>query len=320
MRVLITGGAGFIGRLLAKDILARGTLADSRGDQAAVSELILFDTAAPNPAIDGAQTIVGDITEGRSLDEVFSSRIDSVFHLAAVVSAAAEEDFDLGMRVNFDGSRMLIERCARQSERPRFVFSSSVAVFGSIAGDVTDMTLPMPRSSYGCQKVMAEYLVEDCSRRGMIDGRTVRFPTIAVRPGRPNKAASSFVSSIIREPLAGERAVCPVPLDTAVFIGSPGTASKSLLHAHDLPGERFEGRRTLNLPGVSVTVGEMIEALGRAGGDVGLISHAPDPAIERIVADWPPFMVADRARELGFPNDSSIDGIVGDHLASCGRT
>ena len=314
MRVIITGGAGFLGQRLAREILARGSLAGPDGEEKSISRLVLLDRAAPAAPPEGAEVVVGDIGDAGFLKSVFAPGFDSVFHLAAVVSAAAEADFDLGMRVNLDGTRAVIDACRGLSHRARFLFASSIAVFGLASGAVGDDTPPTPRSSYGTQKALCELLVEDYARRGFIDGRTLRLPTIVVRPGRPNKAASSFASSILREPLAGEPAVCPVSPDLEIFIASPRCATAALLHGHDLSANALGARRTLNLPGLTVSVGEMAAALGRAGGDPDLIRWQHDKEIERMVASWPAIMQADRAESLGFTKDASIDAIVQAHL------
>jgi nucleoside-diphosphate-sugar epimerase len=315
MRVLITGGAGFLGQRLAQSILSAGVLAGPDGAPTRVSRLLLLDTVAPTQTLSGAEVMVGDITEPAVLQRALGDGVDSIFHLAAVVSAAAEADFDLGMRVNLDGTRNLLDACRSLSRPPRFVFASSIAVFGLAPPMVEDDTLPTPQSSYGTQKAMCELLLEDCSRRGFVDGRALRLPTIVVRPGRPNKAASSFASSILREPLAGEPADCPVAPEQKMWIMSPDRVIQALRHGHDLPADAFTGRRTLNLPGLTVSAGDMAGALARAGGDPKLIQWRRDPDIERMVASWPAAMASRRAAELGFTADASVDEIVRAHLA-----
>ncbi|MHA1567635.1 MAG: D-erythronate dehydrogenase, partial [Alphaproteobacteria bacterium] len=291
------------------------------GTPAPVSHLLLLDTVMPTQPLSGAEVMVGDISDPAVLQRALGDGIDSVFHLAAVVSAAAEADFDLGMRVNLDGTRNLLDACRTLSQPPRFVFASSIAVFGLAPPVVEDDTLPTPQSSYGTQKAMCELLLEDCSRRGFVDGRALRLPTIVVRPGRPNKAASSFASSILREPLAGELANCPVPPEQKLWIMSPDRVIEALRHGHDLPADAFGTRRTLNLPGLTVSVGEMAGALERNGGNPELIQWRRDPDIERMVASWPAAMAARRATELGFTADASIDEIVQAHLkAVSGKT
>ncbi|MCW2244084.1 D-erythronate dehydrogenase [Azospirillum canadense] len=299
MRILITGGNGFLGRKLAQRLLAEG------GHH--VTLLDIQPGAEPLPGTDG---IVGDLCDPAVQDRLRKEGFDSVFHLAAVVSAAAEADFDLGMRVNVDGTRALLEVCRALPAPPRVVFASSVAVFGHAPPLVLDETPARPQSSYGTQKAIGELLVNDYSRKGFIRGCSLRLPTVVVRPGKPNLAASSFASGIIREPLSGERSTCPVPQELALWITSPARVVANLLHAHTLPSEAWEDDRTLNLPGISVTISSMIAALEKAGGDSSLIDHRPDERIARIVASWPADMDTARANRLGFSRDTGIDAIV----------
>lgn len=306
MRVLITGGAGFLGRGLAQE------LSQSKPE---VDEIILFDQVSMGAEMLGTTSIAGDLVTGRELDAVFARGIDIVVHLAAVVSAAAEADFDLGYRVNLDGTRRLLDLCRTSGKIVRLVFTSSIAVFGrDTPKTVEDDTAARPQSSYGTQKAMGELLLNDASRKGLIDARCLRMPTVVVRPGRPNAAASSFASSIIREPLAGERTVCPVPADTALWLTSPRQAVAALAHAMDLPAEAWGDDRVLNVPGITATVAQMAEAAKRAGADTGLIDWRPDPAIAAIVRSWPARMNAARARRLGFEPVADIDAIIRDHI------
>lgn len=310
MKVLITGGSGFLGHRVAQSLLNKGRLTTVNGQEESVDELIIADAVKSPTPLSGARYVVGDISEPGFFDQAIDDGVKSVFHLAAVVSSAAEADFDLGMRVNVDATRALLERCRRLPEPPKVVFTSSVAVFGLAPRIVTETTPLLPQSSYGAQKVIGEILVNDCSRKGFIDGRCVRLPTIVVRPGRPNKAASSFASSILREPLSGEETVCPVEPDLALWILSPRQAVSSLVHAHELPGTAWGAQRSLNLPGITVTVNEMVEALKSAGGDSSLIRWERDADIERIVATWPAGMETPRANEMGFRTDESIHAII----------
>lgn len=316
MRVIITGGAGFIGQRLAAAIARAGTLPGSGGSDA-VRELVLFDQVeAPVPAVARVpiRTVVGDIADTAAMDALFSGGADVVYHLASVVSAAAEADFELGMGVNFDGTRAVLE-ASRKADGAvtRFIFTSSVAVFGGdLPPVVEDHTAPMPQNSYGIQKAMGELLVSDYSRRGFVDGRALRLPTIVVRPGRPNKAASTFASSIVREPLQGEEAVLPVPEELAMFVLSPRRAIQALVHAAGIPAAHFGGSRSVMLPGIRVTVGEMISALRRVAGDaaVARIRRESNPAIEAIVGGWPANFDTTKAERLGFQCDVGIDAIV----------
>jgi nucleoside-diphosphate-sugar epimerase len=321
MRVVITGGTGFVGRKLAARLLAEGEIIGPDGGRHALSELVLFDQAAPMPPLpedSRLRVVTGDIADPATIQALLAPGVASLFHLAAVVSSAAEADLDLGLRVNLDGTRALLDACRRLPVPPRVVFASSLAVFG---GDpplrVDDRTPPTPRTSYGAQKAAGELLVADYSRRGLIDGRSARLPTIVVRPGRPNKAASTFASSILREPLAGQRANCPVSLDSRMAILSPRRLIDCLMRLHDLDGAELGLDRTLLLPGISAGIGDMLDALERAGGKAAraLVSLDPDPAIQKIVDGWPVALEALRATALGFTADRDIDEIIAAFIA-----
>lgn len=305
MKTLITGGNGFLGRKLAQRLLTEKRTAD----------LVLLDVQDGPPLPAGASSLIGDLCDTAIQQRIRDTAFDSVFHLAAVVSSAAEADFDLGLRVNVDGTRALLEACRAMPTPPRFVFASSVAVFGHAPPVVEDDTPARPQSSYGTQKAIGELLVNDYSRKGFMHGCALRLPTVVVRPGKPNLAASSFASGIIREPLNGEPAVCPVPEDLPLWISSPRTVVGNLLHAHGLPPEAWENDRTLNLPGIGVRVAEMIAALERAGGNSALIDRTPDERIARIVQSWPGAMRTTRADRLGFQRDAGIDAIVQAYIA-----
>jgi nucleoside-diphosphate-sugar epimerase len=306
MRIVITGGCGFLGRRMALQLLERG----------GIDELVLFDNAPPAlplPEDQRLRLVTGDIADRATIRKVVTSGTSSVFHLAAVVSGEAEADTDLGYRVNLEGTRAVLEACRALGSRPRVVFASSLAVYGGeLPPAVGDDTAPMPQTSYGAQKAIGELLVNDYSRKGFIDGRAVRLPTVVVRPGRPNRAASTFASSIIREPLAGREAVCPVSPDTVMALVSPRRVVAGLLRAHDLPGGAFGTSRSLQLPGFSVAVGEMAEAVRRAGGTeaYGRIRWVPDPQIQLIISGWPQALEAPRAEALGFAPDTGIDEVV----------
>jgi nucleoside-diphosphate-sugar epimerase len=232
------------------------------------------------------------------------------------VSGAAEADFDLGMHVNLDGTRALLDTLRAEGRRPKFVFASSVAVFGGTLPEVvTDETTPGPQSSYGVQKLIGELLVGDCTRKGFIDGRAVRLPTIVVRPGKPNAAASSFASGIIREPLAGVEAVCPVDPRASMWLMSPRAAIANLVHAHELPAGRWTGPRSLSLPGITVSIASMLDALARVGGEAarGRVKMQPDPRIQAIVQGWPARFDTARADAMGFVRDGDFESIVRDY-------
>jgi D-erythronate 2-dehydrogenase len=317
MNVLITGAAGFLGARLARALLARGTLPIGNQHEQPIARLTLIDIAPPHPIGDArVQTLVGSITDPEVIEQALPPDTQALFHLAAVVSGQAEADFDLGMRANLDATRLLLERARRNGNQPRCVFASSVAVFGGMLPPIVqDDTAPTPQSSYGTQKLMCELLVEDYSRKGFIDGRALRMPTICVRPGKPNKAASGFASSIIREPLAGQEAVCPVRPETLMWLMSPGLAIDNLLHGHGLQAAALGSRRTVNMPGLSVTVNDMVGALERFAGRTSSsrIRWEPDPGVERIVNSWPGRFATPRAVGLGFQADQSFDEIIRAH-------
>jgi nucleoside-diphosphate-sugar epimerase len=278
----------------------------------------MVDVAPPtglsDPRLD---VIVGDISNAQTIAAMITPDTDSIFHLAAVVSGQAEADFNLGMKINFDATRAMLERIRALGTQPRLVFTSSVAVFGgTLPAIVPDSMSPVPQSSYGTQKAMCELLISDYSRRGFVDGRVLRLPTISVRPGAPNKAASSFASGIIREPLNGQPAICPVSGNTRMWLMSPRLAVQNLIHGHDLDTAGLALTRVLSLPGLSVTVRDMVAALERvAGADVSrFIEWREDEAVKRIVNSWPGEFEAARAKALAFRADAVFDGIVQAHM------
>lgn len=314
MQVLITGGAGLLGARLARQLLERGTLADASGRQQEIERITLLDVV-PAQGFDDPRVQVrqGDIADENTIRAALTPQTQSIFHLAAIVSGQAEADFDLGMRINFDATRLILEQARKNGNRPRLVFTSSVAVFGGdLPAVVPDTQLLTPQSSYGAQKVMGELLVNDYSRKGYIDGRALRMPTVCVRPGAPNKAASSFASGIIREPLNGIEAVCPVAPDTPMWLLSPRHAIESLIHGHDIDGAAFGASRALSLPGLATTVREMVAALERVAGSTvtGRIRYEEDPAVIRIVNSWPGNFDTARADAMGFRRDADFDSIV----------
>ena len=327
MRIVITGGHGFIGSLLRAELSARGLF---RGEP--IDELVIVDhTAAANDAAEAGgvptSTVVGDLA--KSLDELFAEPVDAVFHLASAVSSECEADLDLGLRANLDGTRALLDAGRRQFEQTgrlvSVIFSSSVAVYGSDAAlpmpeVVSESTLLTPQSSYGTQKHMCEQLIADYTRRGVLDGRVVRLMTVAVRPGRPNAAASSFVSGIIREPLAGQGSVCPVRPDLLLAIASPRRTVEGILtvaeaERGDGPGT-LTGRLPVNLPALTVTVGDMLDSLERLGGKEARarVTMREDPAIDAIVRSWPARFDNARAFALGLGADEDMDAVVAQYI------
>jgi nucleoside-diphosphate-sugar epimerase len=326
MRVLITGGAGFVGSRLAKALLARGHLLGQP-----ITQLVLADQF-PAPAELTADPRVQAHT-GPLLDQCASltrEPLDGVFHLASAVSGECEDDFDLGLRSNLDSTRALLDalraRTAGGATAPRVVFSSSVAVFGPddavpMPEWVDDDTLPTPQTSYGIQKLICEQLVADYTRKGYIDGRSARLMTVTVRPGRPNGAASSFFSGIIREPLAGEASVCPVSPDVTHPVTSPRATVEGLIAVFEASRDAYGGRTAMNLPALNVSVAEMLQALETVAGPAvrARVTFARDERIAGIVARWPKGARATRAARLGLQAESRFEDIVRDYIADCQR-
>jgi D-erythronate 2-dehydrogenase len=321
LHVAITGGAGFIGVRLAGEILARGALSVAGGSSRPVSRLTLLDQALPPALLSQDPRVsvwLGDLVSGLEGDAVSPlAEADLVFHLAAAVSADCERDFDLGMRANVTGIRLVLDACRRSGRTPVVVFSSSLAVFGgtgshSLPDVVMDSTLPVPQSSYGVQKFIGEQLIADYSRKGFIQGRSVRLMTVTVRPGRPNGAASGFLSGIIREPLAGLRANAPVPPGTPVAVSSPARAVEGLLRAAEAAPHQWGDPTAVNLPSVTVTVGEMVQTLERVAGPAvsALVGWEPDDAIAAIVRSWPARFATTRAAALGLRPDDGFEAVV----------
>ncbi len=315
MKLVITGGGGFIGRKLAERLLARGEATGGQGPEE-IEEIVLFDQMAPpEGAFDDARirVVTGDILDSATLAAVIQPGVDSVFHLAAVVSAGAEADFDMGYRVNLDGTRAVLEACRALGTAPRVLFASSIAVYGGGLPDcVVDETPLRPELSYGAQKTIGELLIADYSRKGFIDGRAMRLPTVVVRPGKPNKAASGFASGIIREPLNEIDFVCPVSPESCMAMMSPRRVVDAFVHMHELDAAALNGNRRLLLPGIRVSMAEAVAALERVAGDRprGRISFEIDPAIQAIVDGWPKETRSARAEALGFQPDASIDDVI----------
>jgi nucleoside-diphosphate-sugar epimerase len=315
-RVLITGAAGMVGAKLTARLVADGTLAGKP-----IEALDIVDVVQPTVP-DGAPFKIErraiDLTVPGNADVVIASRPDVIFHLAAIVSGEAEADFDKGYRVNLDGTRYLFDAIRKVGGYvPRVVFTSSIAVFGAPFPDaIADDFFETPLTSYGTQKAIGELLLSDYTRRGFMDGIGVRLPTICVRPGKPNKAASGFFSGIIREPLAGVEAVLPVPETVRHWHASPRSAVGFLIHAAGLDGAKLGMRRNLSMPGVSATVGEQIAALRKVAGDAvaNRIRREPDATIMKIVAGWPQNFAPERALALGFRAEANFEEIIRVHI------
>jgi D-erythronate 2-dehydrogenase len=318
MKVLVIGAAGMIGRKLVAALLPAGRV--GREPISAIALADVVEPAMPASAI-AMTSIAADLSQPGVAESLIADQPDLIFHLAAIVSGEAEADFEKGYQINLDGTRFLFEAIRRagsvQPYRPRLVFTSSIAVFGeplpAVIGDNHELT---PLTSYGTQKAMCELLLADYSRRGFLDGVGIRLPTIAVRPGRPNKAASGFFSGIIREPLVGQEAVLPVSDDVRHWFASPRAAVGFLRHAAEMDTALLGHQRNLTMPGLAATVGEEIAALERVAGPaaVALIRRAPDATIARIVAGWPKAFEARRAMLLGFAGETSFDEIIRVHI------
>jgi len=332
VNVVITGGAGFLGSRLARELLAAGSLGVAGGGARPLSRMTLIDQApvppdlAADERVTAVQGDVGDLLDPLGAGPGTLTDADVIFHLAAAVSGECEADFDLGLRANLRATEALLASARALGTSPVVVFSSSLAVFGGsdelpLPAVVDDLTRPNPQTSYGAQKHIGEQLLADYTRKGLLRGRALRLVSVSVRPGKPNAAASGFMSGVIREPLAGQRAVCPVAPETEVALASPATAIAGLVRAATASDDAWGGRTAVNLPAITISLAAMADALARvAGPEVSaLIDWAPDPEIARMVAGWPARVRADRASHLGLTPDRDFDTIIRMHIAESGR-
>lgn len=315
--VLIIGAAGMVGAKLTKRLVADGSLAAKRIDSLTLADWVAATPPAEAPV--AVKTVAGDLSTPGVAEGLVASRPDVVFHLAAIVSGEAEADFDKGYRINLDGTRLLFDAIRKVADgyRPRVVFTSSIAVFGAPFPEaIDDAFFQTPLTSYGTQKAIDELLLSDYTRRGFMDGIGIRLPTICVRPGKPNKAASGFFSGIIREPLAGEEAILPVPDTVRHWHASPRSAVGFLVHAAGLDGAKLGSRRNLTMPGVAATVAQQIAALRKVAGEkvASRIRREPDATIMRIVEGWPRNFVPERALALGFRAEDNFEEIIRIHI------
>lgn len=324
MKIVITGGTGFIGQGIARALLKRGTVTGPSGGQEKIDSIVLFDIAVPDAPLTGmddrVSVVAGDISDRETVFKLIDRDDISVFHLASVVSAGGEKDFDLAMRINLDGGRHVLEAARARASCPRVVFASSLAVFGGKATPktISDTTKQTPQTTYGMTKSIGELMINDYTRKGFINGRSARLPTIIIRPGKPNAAASSFCSGVFREPLNGETCTLPVSRDTRMAMLGSRNVVAGFISLHEADGDKLGEDRAINLPSRTYSVADMIEASQRVahsrGINIGPVQDAPDAAIEAIVAGWPAEMVSERALALGLPLDDSLDQVVEDFI------
>jgi D-erythronate 2-dehydrogenase len=324
MHILITGGAGFVGVRLARTLLAQGKLALNGASAQAIQSITLADrVAAPADLLADVRivSLVGDLNDLLSQQKLPTNNTQVVFHLAAAVSGECEADFDLGMRSNYEATRSLLEACRALNTKPIFVFASSLAVFGKVPGFpmpalIEDDTLPTPQSSYGTQKLIGENLVADFGRKGFITSRSVRLMTVSVRAGKPNGAASGFLSGMVREPLAGLQAACPVPAETLIALSSPARTVEGIIRAAEVSSEAWGPLNAVNLPALCTSVGDMAAALERVAGKAAtdLLDWTPDPDILKLVETWPGVVSSKRANKLDLQADTDYEAIIRDYI------
>ncbi len=318
MKVVITGGTGFLGLRLARQLLAHGTATAPSGKKEAIDEMVLFDVVVPSARPEGlddrVKIVAGEIADAKAIDALIDTPNIGVYHLASVVSGQGEQDFDLALNVNLRGHLLLLEAVRRLGSRPRYLFSSSVAAYGGAAMPkvVSDQTKQTPQTTYGMTKAVGELLVNDYTRKGFIDGRTARLPAVIVRPGKPNKAASSFISAVVREPLNGVDYALPVPLETRMPSAGYRTIVSDLEALFEADGAKLGDDRAVNLPNLPITVAQLIESLKNVAGarKLGRIDVKPDAFVMSVIAGWPTTLDASRAEVLGLPKDTSLEDII----------
>jgi nucleoside-diphosphate-sugar epimerase len=318
MKIVVTGGTGFLGLRLARQLLAHGEATAPSGKREAIDEMVLFDVVVPDKrpeGLDGRVKIVaGEISDPKAIEALIDTPNIGVYHLASVVSGEGEQDFDLALKVNLYGHLHLLEAIRRLGSKPRYLFSSSIAAYGGTAmpKGVSDQTKQTPQTTYGMTKSVGELLVNDYTRKGFLDGRTARLPGVIVRPGKPNKAASGFISAVVREPLNGIDYELPVPLDLEMPVACYRTVVSDIEALFEADGAKLGDDRAVNLPNLTVTVAQMIESLKTvaAGRTLGKITVKPDPFVMSIVAGWPTRLDAARAHALGLPKDKALENII----------
>ena len=314
MHVTVTGAGGFLGKRLISQLLQRGSLVDPSGNPQPITKIIAADVSLGGlPADSRIERVEADVSDPKIIAQIISDKTRAVFHLAAVVSLGAEEDFDLGMRVNLDTTRTMLDACRKNAKGTSFLFASSAAVYGGDMPPIIEDGLALtPQTSYGTQKAICEMLISDYSRKGFIDGRALRLPTVVVRPGRPNKAASTFASSIIREPLEGREVICPVPPEAAMALISPRKVIEAFIHAQGIRAEKWGFSRAVQLPAFTLTIRQMLDALEQvAGANVARrVRFEPDARIVKIVYGWPTAFHSARAERLGFTTDNDMKDVI----------